>query len=94
VDDTFDELELKDASFYTHLDLAYGFWQVRVRDQDIHKTLFQTYDGLMELVAMPFGLCNAPATFQCLRRTRKFAVCRGMLRQGTYNTLQGSTSNA
>jgi hypothetical protein len=61
VDGTLDEL--KDANFYTHLDLASGFWQVRVRDHDIHKTAFQTPDGLMELVAMPFGLCSARATF-------------------------------
>jgi hypothetical protein len=38
VDDTLDEL--KDANFYTHLDLAFGFWQIRVRDKDIHKTAF------------------------------------------------------
>jgi putative transposase len=38
----------------THiLDLASGFWQVRVRYQDVQKTAFQTLDGLMEWVAMP-----------------------------------------
>jgi hypothetical protein len=46
VDDTLDEL--KDANFYTHLDLASSFLQVRVRDQYVHKTAFQTPDGLME----------------------------------------------
>jgi hypothetical protein len=62
VDDILDEL--KNGNFYTHFNLAYGLWQVRVRDQDIHKTACQTIDGLMEWVAMPFGLCNARATSQ------------------------------
>jgi hypothetical protein len=34
-----------------------------VRDQDFRKTAFQTLDGLMEWVALPFGLCNEQATF-------------------------------
>jgi hypothetical protein len=55
VDDTLDEL--KDANFYTHLDLASDFLQVRARDQDVHKPAFQTPYGLMEWVAMPFGIC-------------------------------------
>jgi hypothetical protein len=46
VDDTLDEL--KDANFNTHLDPATRFWQVRVRDLNIHKTAFQISDGLME----------------------------------------------
>jgi hypothetical protein len=35
-----------------------------MRDEDIHKTAFQIPDGLMEWVAMPFGLCNAPVFLQ------------------------------
>jgi hypothetical protein len=61
VDDTLDEL--KDANFYTHLDLAFGFLQIRVLDEDVQKTAFQTPDGFMEWVAMPFRLWNAQATF-------------------------------
>jgi hypothetical protein len=61
VDDTLDER--RDANIYTDLDLASGFWQARVRDEDIHKTAFHTHDGLIEWVAMPFGLWHAPFTF-------------------------------
>jgi hypothetical protein len=70
VDDTLDEL--KDANFYTHFDLAYGFWQVRVRDHDIHKTAFQTLDGLMEWVAMPFGQPSAALTSMKRTNTVEF----------------------
>jgi hypothetical protein len=56
--------ELQDANFFTHLDLTLGFSQVRVRDDDVHKTAFRTHFGLLEWVAMPFGRCNVPTTFQ------------------------------
>jgi hypothetical protein len=44
---------LKGRKFFTHLDLACGFWQVRVWEEDVHKTACQTRDKLMEWVAMP-----------------------------------------
>src|SRR6266540_3685788 len=54
------------AGWFTSLDLANGYWQVEIDPKSREVTAFITPLGLFEWNRMPFSLCNASATFQCL----------------------------
>jgi hypothetical protein len=52
------------ASWFSSLDLAAGYWQMDIAEADKPKTAFATHNGLFQFRRMPFGLCNAPGTFE------------------------------
>ena len=64
IDDTLNVL--RGSQYFSTLDLYSGYWQVKMDSKDIDKTAFVTRQGLFRFTVMPFGLCNAPATFEQL----------------------------
>ena len=55
---------MREAVVFTKMDLRSGFHQILVAPEHRERTVFQTRWGTFQFCVMPFGLCNAPATFQ------------------------------
>lgn len=78
IKDIFDKLQ--GAFYFSRIDLKSGYHQIRIDPLAIHKTTFRTTFGLCKFLMMPFGLMNAPATFNRLMDVifRKYRLFTGV----------------
>ena len=64
MDDLFDQM--RGSKVFSKIEFRSGDQQVRIKDEYVHKTTSRARYGSYELVVVPFGFTNAPATFMCL----------------------------
>ncbi|KXN91290.1 hypothetical protein AN958_00597, partial [Leucoagaricus sp. SymC.cos] len=58
--------KLKDAKYFTKLNICLGYNNIRIHSQDTWKAAFKTHKGLFEPTVMFFGMCNSLTIFQSM----------------------------
>lgn len=64
LDDILDTIGESSAKYFSVLDMCSGFWQIPLDSETKHKSAFVTHNGLYQFKKLPFGLSNAPMSFQ------------------------------
>ena len=69
--------------WYTKFDIHWGYNNVLIKKGDEHKTAFKTKRGLYQYRILPFGLHNAPATFQAMMNATFYPIIIKHEQRGT-----------
>ncbi|KAL4323106.1 hypothetical protein GQ457_11G022280 [Hibiscus cannabinus] len=88
-------IRLSTSTWGTPTDLRFGYYQLKVKEQDVLKTAFRTKYEQYEFLVMPFGFTNAPAAFMDLKnRAIHEYLDQLYARQQAFEKLKEALTNA